>query len=73
MRKGAATWFVDNVIKFHRPFFEIVNALIGNGYAIEKMIETVPTEETIKRLPHYEKDLDKPNFLLIRVRKANAI
>ena len=71
MRSGqrSTTWIVDNVIKYHRPVSEIVNALIDNGYAIEKMIETVPTEETIKRLPYYEKDLDKPNFLLMKTRK----
>ncbi|MDD4717212.1 MAG: class I SAM-dependent methyltransferase [Eubacteriales bacterium] len=71
MRSGlrSTTWLVDNVIKYHRPFSEIVNVLIDNGFAIEKMIETVPTEETIKRLPHYEKDLDKPNFLLIKAQK----
>jgi len=72
MRSGlrSTTWLVDNVIKYHRPFSEIINALITNGLAIEKMIETVPTEKTIKRLPHYEKDLDKPNFLLIRAKKT---
>ncbi|MEN6315326.1 MAG: class I SAM-dependent methyltransferase [Clostridiaceae bacterium] len=71
MRSGqrSTTWIVDNVIKYHRPFSEIVNALIANSFAIEKMIETVPTEETIKRLPYYAKDLDKPNFLLMKARK----
>lgn len=71
MRSGqrSTTWFVDNVIKYHRPFSEIVNALIDNGFIIEKMIETVPTEETIKRLPYYAKDWDKPNFLLMKAHK----
>lgn len=71
MRSGqrSTTWFVDNVIKYHRPFSEIVNALIDNGFIIEKMIETVPTEETIKRLPHYAKDWDEPNFLLMKACK----
>lgn len=72
MRSGQrnTTWFIENVIKYHRPFSEIVNTLIGNGFVIEKIIETVPTEETIKRLPHYAKDLDKPNFLLIRAKRG---
>lgn len=71
MRSGqrSTTWIVDNVIKYHRTFSEIVNTLITNSFSVEKMIETVPTEETIKRLPHYAKDLDKPNFLLIKARK----
>ena len=68
MRSGqrSTTWIVDNVIKYHRPFSEIVNALISNGFTIDKIIETVPAEETIKRLPHYAKDWDKPNFLLMK-------
>ena len=71
MRSGqrSTTWIVDNVIKYHRPFSEIVNVLIDHGLAIVKMIETVPTKETMKRLPHYVKDLDKPNFLLMKVHK----
>jgi len=71
MRSGqrSTAWIVDKVIKYHRPFSEIVNTLIDNGFVIERMIETVPTEETIKRLPHYEKDLDKPNFLLMKTCK----
>jgi SAM-dependent methyltransferase len=71
MRSGqrSTTWIVNNVIKYHRPFSEILNAFLDNGFAIEKMIETVPAEETLKRLPHYEKDLDKPNFLLMKTHK----
>lgn len=35
----------------------------------EKMLEPTPIEETIRRIPKYAKDLDKPNFLLMKARK----
>lgn len=41
------------------------------------MLEPIPTEEVIERLPYYKierlpyykKDIDKPNFLIIKARK----
>ena len=62
-------WIVDGVVKYHRTFSEIVNALVSNGFIIEKMIEPVPNEATLARLPYYADELHKPNFLLIRARK----
>jgi SAM-dependent methyltransferase len=63
-------WFVENVIKYHRTFSEVVNTLVQNGLAIEKMLEPVPAQETIERLPKYEKGLHKPNFLVVKARKV---
>ena len=72
MRSGqrSTTWIVDNVVKYHRPFSEIANALFANGFSIEKMLEPTPTDETIKRIPKYAKNMDKPNFLVIKARKT---
>ncbi|MDR0819430.1 MAG: class I SAM-dependent methyltransferase [Oscillospiraceae bacterium] len=63
------SWIVDSVIKYHRTFSEILNALINAGLAIEKLIEPIPSREIISRLPGYAKDLHKPSFLLARARK----
>jgi len=57
---------VDGVEKYHRTFSDIVNALSSSGFVITKMLEPTPTEEMIKRDPRWEKDLHKPNFLLIK-------
>ncbi|MBI9045952.1 MAG: class I SAM-dependent methyltransferase [Anaerolineaceae bacterium] len=62
-------WIVDDVIKYHRTFSELINLLIQNGFTIEKMLEPIPTYETLERFPHYEKSLHKPNFLLILAKK----
>jgi hypothetical protein len=60
---------VDGIIKYHRTFSNIVNSLTDAGFAVEKMLEPVPTKETIEKDPSYAKDLHKPNFLVIKSRK----
>jgi SAM-dependent methyltransferase len=61
-------WIVDRVIKYHRSFSDIVNDLIDTGFTIERMLEPIPTKETMERLPYYARDIDKPNFLIIKAR-----
>lgn len=68
--KRATYWIVDGVEKYHRTFSELINALASAGFAVEKMLEPTPTEETIKREPSWEKHFHKPNFLLIKARKT---
>lgn len=64
------TWFVNGVIKYHRTFSDTVNALIENGFVIEKMLEPMPSESAADTSPDLAKRLHKPNFLLIKARKA---
>ena len=63
------SWIVDEVIKYHRTFSNLINGLVRAGFVIEETEEPAPTLEIIQRLPHYEKDLHKPNFLIIKARK----
>jgi len=67
--RRSTRWFVDNVIKYHRTFSEIVCALADAGFCIEEMREPIPSPEIIDRYPTYAKDVHKPDFLLIRARK----
>lgn len=60
------SWIVDDVVKYHRTFSDIFNALVFAGFCIERVVEPIPTGEMIKKLPAYEKDLHKPNFLVIK-------
>lgn len=64
------TWIVDNVIKYHRSFSAILNALISAGFVIEKVVEPLPNEATMEQYPSYKKYWHKPDLLLIRVRKS---
>ncbi len=67
--KRDVSWIVDGVRKYHRTFSDIVNALCEAGFVIQKMLEPFPSEENIKQNSGAEKELHKPNFLLIRAKK----
>ncbi len=62
-------WYVDGVIKYHRTFSNIANALAKAGFVIEEVCEPVPEEWAIRKLPTMEKEYIKPNFLIVKARK----
>jgi SAM-dependent methyltransferase len=67
--KRQNAWLVDNVMKYHRTFSELLNSLIGSGFLIEKVDEPKATDEHIILVPKMQKDIHKPNFLIIRAKK----
>ena len=64
-----STWFIDDVIKYHRTFSTIVNTLVDAGFTIEKMVEPLPTDEIVVEHPEYKDLYHKPDFLLIKASK----
>lgn len=62
-------WYVDGVVKYHRTFSNIINALAKAGFVIEEVSEPVPEEWVIKKVPAWVKEYIKPNFLVIKARK----
>ncbi len=62
-------WIVQDVVKYHRTFSTIVNALVQAGFEIEAMQEPIPSEAQRKAYPWTEKCIHKPDFLLVRARK----
>lgn len=74
-RTGERTvsWIIDGVVKYHRTFSELINGLVRAGFVIMEMKEPVPTQETLRRLPQYNKDLHKPNFLIIKAKKPEIL
>jgi len=67
--KRESKWFIDDVIKYHRTFSSIINILIDANFRIEKLLEPVPTEEIMEKYPEYKKNIHKPDFLLVKVKK----
>lgn len=65
----SVTWFIDGVRKFHRPFAEIINALIRSGFAIEQIEEPLPDEHALRLNPAMAKERHKPSFLLVKAVK----
>lgn len=62
-------WYVDDVIKYHRTFGDIITALAKAGFVIEEVCEPVPEEWAIEKLPTMAKEYIKPNFLIVKARK----
>lgn len=65
------SWIVDNVIKYHRTFSSILNALVNNGFTIERVLEPIPDQTIMKENPSYRRYYHKPDFLFIRARKGD--
>lgn len=63
-------WYVDGVIKYHRTFSNVINALTKTGFVIEEICEPVPEDWAIKKLPTAVKEYIKPNFLIVKARKV---
>jgi hypothetical protein len=59
------SWIVDEVIKYHRTFSDIINALTKSGFYNDKMVEPIPSEE----IPAYKYDYHKPDFLVVKAIK----
>lgn len=71
MRSGIrkVEWFVDDVVVYHRPFSEIINLLIKNGFAIDQMTESTPSDSALSKCPRMNKEFHKPSFLFIKATK----
>ncbi|MBE6821411.1 MAG: class I SAM-dependent methyltransferase [Ruminococcaceae bacterium] len=66
-------WYVDGVIKYHRTFSDIINALAKAGFVIKEVCEPVPEEWAIQKLPTMAKEYIKPNFLIVKAKKEKEV
>ena len=71
--KRTIRWFVDGVVKYHRTFSDIVNALAGAGFVITAMREPIPSAKELKRDPSLAPKLHKPDFLVVQARKPVSL
>ena len=63
-------WYVDGVIKYHRTFSDVINALAKAGFVIEEVCEPTPEDWAVEKLPTIVKEYIKPNFLIVKARKV---
>ncbi len=63
-------WYVDGVIKYHRTFSNVINALTKAGFVIEEVCEPTPEDWAVEKLPTIVKEYIKPNFLIIKAKKV---
>jgi SAM-dependent methyltransferase len=63
-------WFVEGVRKYHRTLATLVNGLVDAGLAVERVLEPVPDEETLRRRPDFVDEYRRPTFLLVRAARS---
>jgi SAM-dependent methyltransferase len=63
-------WFVEGVRKYHRTMATLLNGLVDAGLAVERVLEPVPDEETLRRRPDFADEHRRPTFLLVRAAKS---
>jgi SAM-dependent methyltransferase len=64
-------WFVDGVRKYHRTMATLINGLVDVGLAVERVLEPIPDEETLRRRPDFVDEHRRPTFLLVRTGKGS--
>ena len=57
------------MIKYHRTLTTYINTLINNGFIIKQIIEPLPTEEMLKKVPEMKEEFRRPMMLLIAAKK----
>lgn len=67
--KRETYWLVDNVIKYHRTFSDIVNALIRSGFSLKEIKEPTVTDEVIAKSPNLFRCKHVPDYLFVLARK----
>lgn len=67
--KRVVSWIVDGLVKYHRTFSEITNAITDTGFKIIKISEPKPTNEIIEKAPRMAKELIKPSFIIFKATK----
>ncbi|WP_300600638.1 class I SAM-dependent methyltransferase [Niabella sp.] len=65
------TWFVKNVLKYHRTMETYINVLIDNGFKITRLLEPEPLPAFVKEKPALALHSRRPPFLLLAAQKIS--
>lgn len=63
-------WFVAGVRRYHRTLSTLLNGLIDAGLAIERVVESAPSDAWLRERPQDADERRRPMFLLVRARKV---
>ena len=64
-------WFIDGVVKYHRTFSTIFNALADAGFVVKRCCEPIPNASITEKYPTYARDVHKPDFLFIKAERMD--
>lgn len=65
----ATTWFVENVVKYHRTMATYANTLVSVGFTLLKITEPAPTPESLLKKPELFLHWRRPPFLILAAAK----
>jgi SAM-dependent methyltransferase len=65
-------WYIDGVVKHHRTTATIVNAVIGAGLRLERLVEPPPSAEALAGDPGLRDDVSRPPVLGLRAVRPTA-
>lgn len=69
VEQATKEWDVD-VSYYRRPFSEVFNPVLNNGFRVDKIVESQPTKAFAEQRPErYEKESKNPVFLCVRATK----
>jgi len=63
------TWFVDNVLKYHRTVGTYLNTLMDNGLAIRRVLEPEVQPEFLTERPELSDESRRPPLLVVSAQK----
>ena len=69
--KRESEWYIPGVIMYHRRLDTVVNALIGQGFVIEQLLEPAPTADVVAEHPRSRGDSIRPGVLGVRSSKPD--
>ncbi|MDZ5473081.1 class I SAM-dependent methyltransferase [Bacillus sp. 31A1R] len=64
-------WYIDGVVTYHRTISTLINTLLDNGLALEKLLEPQSTPEGLKVMPKIVNETRRPSFIVIKSIKKN--
>ncbi|MBO5286599.1 MAG: class I SAM-dependent methyltransferase [Clostridia bacterium] len=67
--KRVVCWMVEGLVKYHRTFSDIINALAKEGFEIMSLQEPKPGKKALEKVPKLYKELIKPSFLIVKATK----
>ena len=62
-------WYVDGVIKYHRPMGQLLTEIVNSGLTLKEIVEPTPKPWAIEKLPTIVKEFIKTNFLIVKAVK----
>jgi SAM-dependent methyltransferase len=65
-------WLAEGVRKYHRTMDTYISALLNTGFILTSFKEWMPSEEDLEEHPEWQRERDRPMFLLIAVQMPSA-